>query len=272
MCPPIVRTQIGGAMKKQQIRAVALTTVLSVGAFIGAAQADQTLDKILEEGQAMTNAGVQSQKRIDKLQEETSDLYQEFKSVNKEIEGLRVYNRQLQKQIDNQKDVLQKLTTSIDQVTVRERQMQPLILRMLDSLEQFVELDAPFLKDEREKRIADLQALQDRADITVAEKFRQVLEAYKIEAEYGRNSLVYEDTLNIGGVDKQVNMLMVGRIALVYQTKDKELTGVWDQDARAWVELDPGKYANAVANAIKVAEGGVPEMMRLPIPAPEAVQ
>lgn len=259
-------------MKKQQIRAVALTTVLSVGAFVGVAQADQTLDNILKEGQAMTNAGVQSQKRIDKLQDETSDLYQEFKSVNKEIEGLRVYNNQLQKQIDNQQTVLSQLTNSIDQVTVRERQMQPLILRMLDSLDQFVALDVPFLEDERQERIAQLYAVQDRADVTVAEKFRQVLEAYKIETEYSRNSLVYEDTLNIGGMDKQVNMLMVGRIALVYQTKDKKLTGAWDQDTRSWVELDSGKYANAVSNAVKTADGGAPEMMRLPIPAPEAVQ
>lgn len=259
-------------MKKQQIRAVALTTVLSVSALVGVAQADQTLDNILREGQAMTNAGVQSQKRIDKLQEETDDLYQEFKSVNKEIEGLRVYNRQLERQIDSQQTVIAQLTNSIDQVTVRERQMQPLILRMLDSLEQFVELDAPFLEAERQERLAQLHAIQDRADVTVAEKFRQVLEAYQIETEYGRNSLVYEDTLDIGGVEKQVNMLMVGRLALVYQTKDRELTGVWDKQTRSWVELDPGRYAHAVSNAIKVADGGAAEMMRLPIPAPEAVQ
>jgi len=257
----------------QQIRAVALSTVLSVGAFVGtAAQADQTLDNILKEGQAMTNAGVQSQQRIDKLQEETGDLYQEFKVVNKEIEGLRVYNRQLQKQIDNQLVVINRLSRSIDQVTVRERQMQPLILRMLDSLEQFVELDVPFLPQERQDRIAQLYDVQDRADVTVAEKFRQVLEAYKIESEYGRNSLVYEDSLEIGGVELQVNMLMVGRVALVYQTKDKKLSGVWDQKERNWVELDPGKYANAISNAIKVASGGVPDMMKLPIAAPEAVQ
>ncbi|MEX1032164.1 MAG: DUF3450 domain-containing protein [Cellvibrionaceae bacterium] len=259
-------------MKKQYIRAVALATVLSASAFIGAAQADQTLDNILREGQAMTNAGVQSQKRIDRLQEETDDLYREFRSVNKEIEGLRVYNRQLQKQIDGQRQVIDELTNSIAEVTIRERQMQPLILRMLDSLEQFVELDVPFLMDEREQRISQLYAVQDRADVSVAEKFRQVLEAYKIEAEYGRNSLVYEDTLNIAGADKQVNMLMVGRVALVYQTKDKELTGVWDQRSRAWVELSKGRYANAVSNAIKVASGGVADIMRLPIPAPEAVQ
>src|SRR5690606_30089595 len=123
----------------------------------------QTLDNILKEGQAMTAAGVQSQKRIDKLQDETSDLYQEFKSVNKEIDGLRVYNRQLERQITSQQKVITDLTRSIDQVTVRERQMQPLILRMLDSLEQFVALDAPFLIDERQERIAQLKALQERA-------------------------------------------------------------------------------------------------------------
>ena len=109
-------------MKKQHLGARALSTFLSLtlGVFLGAsAYADPVLDNILKEGQAMTNDGAQSQKRIDKLQEETDDLYQEFKSVNKEIEGLRVYNRQLQKQIDDQIKVINELTHSIDQVTVR---------------------------------------------------------------------------------------------------------------------------------------------------------
>ncbi len=260
-------------MKMQQIRAVALSTVLSVSAFMGSAvQADPTLDNILREGQAMTSAGVTSQRRIDKLQDETGDIYQEFKTVNKEIDGLRVYNRQLQKQIDNQLVVLNELTKSIDSVTIRERQMQPLILKMLDSLEQFVELDVPFLEDERSERVAKLYDIQDRADVTVAEKFRQVLEAYKIESEYGRNALVYEDTLEIAGSNLEVNMLMVGRVALVYQTKDKQQSGVWDKTQRAWVELSPGEYANAISNAIKVTQGGVPDMMKLPISAPEAAQ
>lgn len=221
----------------------------------------------------MAANGAASQRRIDKLQEETNDLYQQFKVVNKEIEGLRTYNRQLEKQIENQREVLDQLTTSIDQVTIIERQVQPLILRMLDSLEQFVELDKPFLMDERRERIAQLHDVMDRADVAVDEKFRQVLEAYRIESEYGRNIYTYEDTLNIGGVDLQVNMLMMGRVALVYQTKDKELTGVWDQRQRAWVELDPGRYANAVARGIRIANEEAPiEIIPLPIPAPEAAQ
>ena len=44
----------------------------------------------------------QSQSKIDALTEETRQLLSEYKVVLKEIQGLRVYNRQLEKQIANQ--------------------------------------------------------------------------------------------------------------------------------------------------------------------------
>jgi predicted RNase H-like nuclease (RuvC/YqgF family) len=263
-------------MKKQHLGARALSTLLSVilgTTLVVSAQADPTLDNILKEGQAMTTNGAQSQKRIDKLQEETDDLYREFKSVSKEIEGLRVYNRQLQKQIDDQVKVINQLTSSIDQVTVIERQVQPLILRMLDALEQFIELDSPFLLEERQNRVANLYENLDRADLSVAEKFRQVLEAYRIESEYGRSLIAYEDTQNIAGADLQVNVLVFGRVALLYQSKDKKLNGVWDRRNKTWQEVDAGTYANSIFQAIKIARGEAPfEIVKLPIPAPEAAQ
>ena len=76
--------------------------------------------------------------RIDKLQEETQSLLQKFKKVNKEIQGLRVYNARLEKQLENQLRLIAELDESIANVTVIERQIQPLILRMLEGLEQFV--------------------------------------------------------------------------------------------------------------------------------------
>lgn len=269
-----VRTRVGGIMKKQRIKAVALTTVLSAGALlVGAAHADKALDNIIQVSQAKTTAGQQSQKRIDKLQEETASLLQKFKTVNKEIEGLRVYNAQLEKQLANQRKVIDDLNASIDQVTVIERQIQPLILRMLEGLEQFVELDVPFHKEERVKRIEHLRDNQDRADISVAEKFRQILEAYNIEAEYGRKVDTYVDTLEVGGQERQVNILAVGRIALMYQTTDTKLSGAWDQSQHAWVELDAGQYRAAILKGIRIAKKQASiDVMELPILAPEAAQ
>ena len=132
-------------MKKQRLKAVALSTVLSAGALMGSvAVADQTLDAILQVGQSKTALGQESQKRIDRLAQETDDLLQQFNVVNREIEGLRTYNSQLERQIAAQLRVMEELDESIEQVTVIERQIQPLVLRMLEGLEQFVALDMPF--------------------------------------------------------------------------------------------------------------------------------
>ncbi len=261
-------------MKKQRFKAVALSTVITAGALMaGVAQAaDPRLDAIMQVGQSKVAIGQQSQKRVDKLQAETTALLTQFEQVNKQIEGLRVYNAQLEKQIQNQLDVIKELENSIDQVTIIERQIQPLILRMLEGLEQFVELDMPFHLEERRKRVADLRSKMDRADITVAEKFRQVLEAYSIEAEYGRKLDTYQDTLTVGGQERQVNILVVGRIALMYQTTDTELSGAWDKETGGWVELDDS-YRSAILKGIRIAKKQAAiDIMQLPISAPEAAQ
>ncbi len=239
----------------------------------GASHADKTLDAIMQVSQAKTATGQQSQKRIDKLQEDTASLLQKFKVVSKEIEGLKVYNAQLEKQLANQRKVIDDLNNSIDQVTVIERQIQPLILRMLDGLEQFIDLDVPFHLEERHKRVETLRSNQDRADISVAEKFRQVLEAYNIESEYGRKVDTYVDTLEVGGQERQVNILVVGRVALMYQTTDTKLSGAWDQSQRAWVELDPGEYRAAILKGIRIAKKQAAiDVLQLPILAPEVSQ
>ncbi len=260
-------------MKKQRLKAVALSTVLSAGALMGSvAKADQTLDAILQVGQSKTALLQESQQRIDRLAQETDDLLQQFKAVNKEIEGLRTYNSQLEKQIAAQLQVLEELEESIENVTVIERQIQPLILRMLASLEQFVELDKPFLLEERRARLAMLRDNQDRADISVAEKFRQVLEAYKIEMAYGRFMGTYQDTLEVDGEERVVNILRVGRVSLMYQTTDTEQQGAWNAAQQAWVPLDDS-YRRSILKGLRIARDvETQDIMMLPILAPEAVQ
>lgn len=269
-----VSTRVGGTMKKQRMTAVVLSTAISAGAFFAnAAYADKDIDAILKVSQTKTTAGQASQKRIDKLQEETSSLLQKFKRVNKEIEGLRVYNARLEKQLENQLNLIKDLDESIANVTVIERQIQPLILRMMDGLEQFVALDVPLYPEERKKRMRLLRENQDRADISVAEKFRQILEAYNIEAEYGRTIHNYTDSFEVGGQEREVNIFALGRIAVIYQTKDGKYAGAWDQKQRAWVALDAGEYRSAILKGIKIAKKQASiDVMSLPILAPEAAQ
>lgn len=260
-------------MKNQRLKAVALSTVLSVGALMGSvASADQTLEAVLQVGQAKTTLAQDSQKRIDRLAQETSDLTQEFKTQNRVIADLRLYNSQMERQIAAQLKVIQDLDESIEQVTVIERSIQPLISRMLDSLEQFIRLDKPFRLEERLARIDMLRNNQDRADISVSEKFRQVLEAYKIEGDAGRFVDTYQTSLPINNQDRQVNILQIGRVSLVYQTTDTQLAGAWDAAQNAWVPLD-SSYRSAILKGFRMARKlDSLDMFSVPVQAPEAAK
>ncbi len=260
-------------MNMHRFKMFAFAVTMSFGAVTGMNAHANTVDAVLKVGQARTEASQQSQKSVDALASETDNLLQDYKTVMKQVDGLRVYNARLEKQIANQLQRIKDIETSIDQVTVIQRQVTPLVIRMIDGLEQFVKLDVPFLMEEREERIAFLRANVDRSDLSVAEKFRQVLEAYKIESEYGRKVSAYNGSLNIGGVDRDVTFFRVGRIALLYQTTDTETSGAWDQEVGDFVELDSGEYRNAILQGLRIARNQASiDILKLPISAPEAVQ
>ena len=157
------------------------------------------------------------------------DAIAEYRTLNKQIDGLMVYNALLERQLQDQQTEITELQNAIEGVPELERQIPPLLSRMVEGLEQFVAMDLPFLQQERNDRVAQLKSLLERADVNVAEKTRRVLEAWQIENEYGRTNLAYNGTLEIDGVAREVEFLRVGRIALLYQTPDAEYTGAWDQ-------------------------------------------
>lgn len=260
-------------MTMHRLKNVVIAALVAAGALVGAVAAVQasTLDSVLKVGENKNKAARASQAKIDRLADETRDLLTEYKTVTKQIDGLKVYNTRLQRQIDNQVTRIGEIGVAIDQVTVISRQITPLAIRMIEGLETFVELDVPFHLDERMKRIAFLRANIDRSDVSVAEKFRQVLEAYKIENEYGRKIDAYKGAIQIDGVERDVNFLRVGRIAFLYQTTDTEMSGAWDQASRSWVSLSRGEYRNAIMKGLRIArkEASI-DLMNLPVAAPEA--
>ena len=157
------------------------------------------------------------------------------------------------------------LNTSIDEVSVIERQITPLMIRMIDGLEQFVQLDVPFLPDERSERIAGLREMMDRADVSASEKFRRVMEAYQVEMDYGRSMEAYSGILSLGGQERDVDFLRVGRTVLAYQTRDASEQGVWNQDTKTWDNLD-SSYRTQVTKGLRMAKKQLaPDLLMLPV-------
>jgi hypothetical protein len=232
----------------------------------------QEVEGALNAASNMDDAERQAQANIDKVVDETREITRLYTGVMKEIDGLEVYNALLDKQIASQNQEITDIANSIDQVSVIERQVTPLMLRMVESLDQFVELDVPFLLEERRQRVAFLRTLLERSDVTVAEKFRRVLEAYEIENDFGRTIEAYKGNLDLEGATREVDFLRVGRTALLYQSVDGEIYGMWNQTQREWAPLS-AEYRNQIRTGIKIARKQIaPNLLLLPITAPEAAE
>ena len=229
----------------------------------------QTVDQVLQADQRRLNLAQQSQERINNVVEGTRSLEDQYRAINKEIDGLKVYNRLMRAQVEGQQATLEDISLSMDQVDVINRQVFPLMERMIDGLEQSISLDIPFLMEERTKRIEDLKTIMERSDVTVAEKFRKVMEAYQIENDYGTSSEYYTESLTIDGATRSFNMLRIGRIGLYFQSDDTKITGLWSNQDRTWVIDNSAR--NEVRKGLRMARQLIaPELIIIPVPSAEA--
>lgn len=207
-------------------------------------------------------AQVTSQQKVNALAEERSDLAEQYRSTLRESEGLRLYIRQLTAQIKSQQEEMEVVRTESREIERTSVEILPLMQKMLSTLEQFVALDMPFLLEDRRARIAKLNGLMPRADVTVSEKYRRIVEAYQLEMEYGRTIEAYRAPLE----GKTVDFLRVGRVALLYQTPDGGETGYWDAAAKNWVEDDD--YEQGVREGLLIAKKQAsPDLLVVPVAA-----
>ncbi len=225
------------------------------------------MESILEIGRENQTLSANSQDMIDQTERQTDKIVNEFKVINKQVEGLKLYNAQKRIQIQAQLDLMDKLDEQLVQVVVMQRQIPPLAEKMLDTLETFVKLDTPFREEERRARIDLVRSSLAKPKVTASEQVRQVLEAYNIEAEYGRKIDTYEDKLADGTV---VNILVIGRIGMFYQTKDERTSGRWDNETGSWEDL-PGSYRKPIRDGIRIAKKLAPtDMLLMPVVKGEA--
>ncbi len=228
-----------------------------------------TINEVMQEGEQRANANAKAQTQVDSVADQTEKIVNDFRTVSKVVDGLKIYNALLQKQLNNQESEMQALSESISNVALIERQITPLMTRMLDALDEFVKLDTPFLMQERTNRLTRLREMIERSDVTAAEKFRRVIEAYQIENDYGRTIEAYKGSTDVNGKELEVDFLRIGRVALLYQTVGGKTTGAWDKETHTFVELPPATYQSQVAAGLKIARKQVaPDLLVVPVNAP----
>jgi len=253
------------------VKTISLLLTVAVPVILTAPVYAQTVDDAVNAQVAVDKAAAASQDRINEIRDKTQDAASKYAQAVAESESMEKYNKQLAGQVADQQKEMTSIEKQLVDIETTNREVQPLMQQMVDTLARFVELDVPFLLEERTDRVQSLKDLMPRADVAISEKYRRIIEAYQIELEYGRTLETYAGVLDDGGGERTVDFVRLGRVSLMYQTLDGSETGYWNAQEKKWV-VD-NNYAHAVAEARRVAKkDGAPDLLKIPVPAPQEVR
>jgi len=229
------------------------------------------LDNLLAAQTQNDKAAKAAQEKIDQTDDGTQQMLTKYRRTLEDTQSNEKYNAHLMEQVVSQRKELDSIQAQLATIETTSRDVFPLMEKMVSTLEQFVSLDLPFRKEERMKRVETLKGLLDRADVTVSEKYRRILEAYQIEMEYGRTIDNYDGKIGEGDDAVAVEMVRIGRVALLYRRPDGKDAGYWNNTDKKWVS-DPSTERD-VATALRVAKKqGAPDLLWVDVQAPTEVQ
>ena len=232
---------------------------------VQAAPATSELNNIIGSKQKSQAQAQRTQEYIVDLDDKTNETVSEYRALLRENAVLTAYTIQLEKQVSQQQQLLIGLEKNMASVRETRMELSPLMQEMVQVLTLFVEQDIPFLWQERQLRLAELNRLLDNPNISVADKYRRILEAYQIETEYGDTIETWQAQLPLSYADKTVQLIRVGRVALYYLTPDHHNAGYWDNSSRSWLTL-PASWLARVKQAYEVADNKtVPTLLALPL-------
>ena len=130
-----------------------------------------------------------------------------------------------------------------------------MMMDMITDLKSFVEADLPFKPEMRQARLDQLDDAMDSPDVSPAERYRLIVEAYQAEMEYGRTIDTFAGEItNEAGESIAVEMFQYGRVALVYLNPANGEVARWDRESNSWETL-PSSYRRPIQDAIRIAEG-----------------
>ena len=134
------------------------------------AAAGESVDDVLEVQTDYQQRAVDSQSRLDALDDETLTLISRYNSEFARYEDLRTYNDNMRQLLASQAAEKARLEQELAEIEVVRRSVVPLMVEMVEVLERFIDLDQPMLKEERLARLAELKKNLTRSDVEIAER------------------------------------------------------------------------------------------------------
>lgn len=206
-----------------------------------------------------------TQQEEEQWREERERLLAQYETLEQTIDRLETQKVSLQQSVEESR---QRITAKNQQLADIEQigtGITPMVEVVIGQLKDLMTIGLPFLEAERRIRIDRLEQLARDPEIAVSEKFRKVMEALMIEAEYGNTIEVHQKTISVGDQEILADIFRLGRMSLFYQTMDHDQCGFFNVATSHWEAL-PGSYKRAIETAIEIGAKRQPvEILRLPI-------
>lgn len=230
---------------------------------IASASADPALRQEAEEAQ---RSQAELQARIDAADDEARAMLEALRDLEREERRLARESAELEPRNARLAEALDRREAALDTLADTREALPVLQERLVERLEQWVESDVPFLREERLARVAGLRARGDEA--SPAERWERVVAAWRAELEYGREVDAWRGYLGEGDARREVDYLRLGRVGFYYLTPDGREGGVWRADSGRWAGLDEAERRE-VRNGLRIArDRRSPELLTLPITQP----
>jgi len=226
------------------------------------APASAQLESALNTAKASTSASAASQQRVERLDDEADTAVREFRAVLQQKDNIALFVAQQDIFLQSQKSEIASLQRQLGTVEQIKQGMSPMMLKMAAEIEDAIKADMPFNLAERLARVERMKNVLANPDVSPAEQYRQVLNAFKIEVSYGLDSYEGIHPTKPGNV---VNFLRFGRVALLYMTKDESEVGRYNLETKSWDALT-GADAIALRQAVRISKGeAAPNIVYAPV-------
>jgi hypothetical protein len=248
-------------MKEKTLVKILLPVLLCISsAQLFSASVDEVQNKVRE----ATQNSATTQQRINDIDALNKAQDRQYLALLSDLDTVKKSNQHLEKQISLQNQELASLNKQLLSVVQVDREIEPLMLKMVDSLQAFVAADLPFLLNVREAALAELKKDLSSARLTLSEKYQRLMQAYVAESEYSVAIHSYQGELLVDKIEKQVVYYRLGRVAYYYQGLDKKEGARWSALLKEWVLLFEDEN-EALSKAIEVAnELKIPQLIALP--------
>nr|WP_174208807.1 DUF3450 domain-containing protein [Vibrio rumoiensis] len=237
--------------------------MIAVASF--SAQAD-SLDNARNIERQTNQVAQNAQQKIDANSDQSFQLQAEVERLQDQIDNLSLYQAHLKKLVASQEAEKVSIDEQLTNITETRQGVVPLMYHMIDGLQASLEQGVPVRMASREKRLDELKTLMGRADISEAEKYRRILEAYQIEIDYGSKLGVYEGQIKLSQDDiRQVDLLYVGKVVLLARSKDAQHAWLWSQSQKQWQDVSADQKSDINQAYALANKQQAPSLLHLPL-------